>query len=90
MVDKEAAFIRCVKLYFVGPPFVGKTTALNRLLRVYENIDSANEEQKKYESTLLANCIQAMALVSPDKAEWIFSKDRDEEALMVTRYLFGL
>ena len=89
MVDKEAAFIRCVKLYFVGPPFVGKTTALNRLLRVYENIDSANEEQKKYESTLLANCIQAMALVSPDKAEWIFSKDRDEEALMVTRYLFG-
>ncbi len=89
MVDDDAVSVRCVKLCLVGPPFVGKTTALNRLLGVYENIESANEEQKKYQSTLLANCIQAMAMVSPDKAEWVFAKDTNEEVQLITRYLFG-
>ncbi len=89
MDDKESVHIRCVKLYFVGPPNVGKTTTLNRLLKIYENIDLASPEQKEYQSTLLANCFQAMALVNQDKPKWIFSIDCNRNAQMLISYLFS-
>ena len=53
MVDKETIDICTLKLCLVGPPHVGKTTTLNRLLQVYENIQSAGDKAK-HASTLLA------------------------------------
>ena len=86
MVDKETIDMCTLKLCLVGPPHVGKTTTLNRLLQVYENIQSAGDKAK-HASTLLANCIQVMALINED--EWISSKDVDEEAKMIFGYLCG-
>ncbi|XP_064386915.1 uncharacterized protein LOC135335371 isoform X2 [Halichondria panicea] len=86
MVDKETIDMCTLKLFLVGPPHVGKTTTLNRLLQVYENIRSAGDKAK-HPSTLLANCIQVMALINED--EWISSKDVDEEAKMIFGYLCG-
>ena len=86
MVDKETIDICTLKLCLVGPPHVGKTTTLNRLLQVYENIQSAGDKAK-HASTLLANCIQVMVLINED--EWISSKDVDEEAKMIFGYLCG-
>ncbi|XP_064407679.1 uncharacterized protein LOC135352420 [Halichondria panicea] len=86
MVDKETIDMCTLKLCLVGPPHVGKTTTLNRLLQVYENIQSAGDKAK-HPSTLLANCIQVMALINKD--EWISSKDVDEEAKMIFGYLCG-
>ena len=86
MVDKETIDMCTLKLFLVGPPHVGKTTTLNRLLQVYENIQSAGEKAK-HPSTLLANCIQGMALINKD--EWTYSKDVDEEAKMIFGYLCG-
>ncbi|XP_064397861.1 uncharacterized protein LOC135344563 isoform X2 [Halichondria panicea] len=86
MVDKETIDMCTLKLCLVGPPHVGKTTTLNRLLQVYENIQSAGDKAK-HPSTLLANCIQVMALINEDK--WISSMDVDEEAKMIFGYLCG-
>ncbi|XP_064387029.1 uncharacterized protein LOC135335458 [Halichondria panicea] len=86
MVDKETIDICTLKLCLVGPPHVGKTTTLNRLLQVYENIQSAGDKAK-HASTLLATCIQVMALINED--EWISSKNVDEEAKMIFGYLCG-
>ena len=86
MVDKETIDMCTLKLCLVGPPHVGKTTTLNRLLQVYENIQSAGDKAK-HPSTLLANCIQVMVLINKD--EWISSKDVDEEAKMIFGYLCG-
>ncbi len=86
MVDKETIDMCTLKLCLVGPPHVGKTTTLNRLLQVYENIQSAGDKAK-HPSTLLANCIQVMALINED--EWISSTNVDEEAKMIFGYLCG-
>ena len=86
MVDKETIDMCTLKLCLVGPPHVGKTTTLNRLLQVYENIQSAGDKAK-HASTLLANCIQVMALINED--EWMSSKNVDEEAKMIFGYLCG-
>ncbi len=88
LVDTEAVNICTLKLCLVGPPHVGKTTTLNRLLQVYENIQSAGDKAK-HPSTLLANCVQAMALINKETAQWISSKDVDEEAKMMFGYLCG-
>ncbi len=87
IVDKDTVEICTLKLFLVGPPHVGKTTTLNRLLQVYENIRSAGNKAK-HPSTLLANCIQVMALIN-DEDEWISSESGDEEAKMMFGYLCG-
>ncbi len=88
MVDKDTVNICTLKLCLVGPPHVGKTTTLNRLLQVYENIQSAGDKAI-HSSTLLANCVQAMVMIKEETAQWISSKDVDEEATMMFGYLCG-
>ena len=88
MSAKDTIDIRYLKTFLVGPPGVGKTTTLNRLLKVITNILSAGDGVK-IPSTLLANCIQVFAFVSCDGAEWIPCGDHNQETRFLFRYLCG-
>ena len=88
MSAKDTIDIRYLKTFLVGPPGVGKTTTLNRLLKVITNIVSAGDGAK-IPSTLLANCIQVFAFVSCDGAEWIPCGDHNQETKFLFRYLCG-
>ena len=91
MADKDTIDICYLKVLLVGPPGVGKTTTLNRLLKVYVNIHTAGDKAKR-QSTLLANCTQVLAFVDQDNAaEWLSSSsgDNDEEAILLIQYLCG-
>ena len=89
MADKDTIDICYLKVLLVGPPGVGKTTTLNRLLKVYVNIRTAGDKAKR-QSTLLANCTQVLAFVGQDNAaEWLSSSsgDNDEEAILLIQYI---
>ncbi|XP_064391932.1 uncharacterized protein LOC135339650 isoform X3 [Halichondria panicea] len=88
MTAADTIDLRYLKLFLVGPPFVGKTTTLNRLLKIFENIHSAGDKSN-IQSTLLANCIQAFAFVGDDTAEWLSSDTIDGEAKMLFNYFCG-
>ena len=62
MTDKNTINLCYLKVLLVGPPGVGKTTTLNRLLKAYENICTAGDKAMR-RSTLLANCTQVLAFV---------------------------
>ncbi len=86
---EDSINLRYVKLFLVGPPFVGKTTTLSRLLNIFVNIHSAGDKAK-LPSTLLANCIEAFAVVGDDTAEWLPSNNVDNEAQIFFNYLYGI
>ena len=88
MSAKDTIDIRYLKTFLVGPPGVGKTTTLNRLLKVITNIISAGDGAK-IPSTLLANCIQVFAFVSGNGAEWIPCSDHNQETKFLFCYLSG-
>ncbi|XP_064391884.1 uncharacterized protein LOC135339638 isoform X9 [Halichondria panicea] len=88
MTAADTIDLRYLKLFLVGPPFVGKTTTLNRLLKIFENIHSAGDKSN-IQSTLLANCIQAFAFVGDDTAEWLSSDTIDGEAKILFNYFCG-
>ena len=88
MSNEDTIHIRYLKLFLVGPPFVGKTTTLNRLLKVILNLETAGE-MGKVRSTLLANCTQVLAFVQDSGAEWLSSKNLDEETQLLFSYLYG-
>ena len=86
MSSKDTVDLRYLKIFLVGPPGVGKTTTLDRLLKAMTNLCSIGRMPR---STLLANCIQVFAFVSNDGAEWISSGDLNKEAVLLFRYLCG-
>ena len=91
MADKDTIDLCYLKVLLIGPPGVGKTTTLNRLLKAFENICTAGDKAK-HRSTLLANCTQVLAFVGQDEAaDWLSSRigDSDEEAILLIRYLCG-
>ena len=91
MTDKDTIDLCYLKILLVGPPGVGKTTTLNRLLKAYKNICTAGDKGKR-RSTLLANCTQVLAIVNHDNtADWLSSScgDSDEEAVLLIQYLCG-
>ena len=88
IASEDAIDVRYLRLFLVGPPFVGKTTTLSRLLGKFDNILTA-EENAKPQSTLLANCIQVLAFVNDDTAKWLSFKNADEETIFLFRFLCG-
>ena len=86
MSSKDTFDLRYLKIFLVGPPGVGKTSTLDRLLKVMTNLSS---DKRMPRSTLLANCIQVFAFVSKDGAKWISSSDLNKEAVLLFRYLCG-
>ena len=86
MSSKDTFDLQYLKIFLVGPPGVGKTTTLDRLLKVMTNLSS---DKRMPRSTLLANCIQVFAFVSNDGAKWISSSDLNKEAVLLFRYLCG-
>ena len=88
MTDKDTISMQYLRLLLVGPPFVGKTTTLGRLLKDIENISSAGDKAK-LRSTLLTNCHQVVAYMNKDATEWVCSKDVEEEAKILFGYMYS-
>ncbi len=88
ITDKETIFIQYLRLLLVGPPFVGKTTTLSRLLKDIVNISSVGDKTKPC-STLLTNCHQVVAYVNKDATEWVCSKNVEEEAKILFGYMYS-
>ena len=90
MIDRDTVDLCYLKVFLVGPPGVGKTTTLSRLLKAYENLYTAGD-RAKCQSTLLANCTQVLAFVGQDEsADWLSSnRDKDKESVSLIRYLCG-
>ena len=88
MASEDAINVPYLRLFLVGPPFVGKTTTLSRLLGKFENILAAGE-LGNLPSTLLANCTQVLAFVNDSRAKWLSSDDIDEETVFLIRFLCG-
>lgn len=86
MTDQNTINLRCIKLFLVGPPFVGKTTTLERLRKEIENLHSLGNKAKT-RSTLLANFSQVLAFVSGTDCEWKSSSNLDEEARLLFNYM---
>ena len=86
MTDTDTIELCYLKVFLVGPPGVGKTTTLNRLLRTITNILSDGDNEQ---STLLANCIQVLVCIADDMSDWLSSKDVDEETKLLIKYLCG-
>ncbi len=88
MTDKDTIFMQYLRVLLVGPPSVGKTTTLSRLLKDIDNISSAGDKAKLC-STLLTNCHQVVAYINKHATEWICSKDVEEEAKILFGYMYS-
>ncbi len=89
MTAENVKNVRCVRLYLVGPPCVGKSTFLGRLQYDFDNINTKGDEAK-YESTLLANCTQILSIVSRNAVEWRCSKNLKDDTGLLIGYLNGV
>ena len=88
MTDKDTISMQYLRLLLVGPPSVGKTTTLSRLLKDIVNISSAGDKAK-LRSTLLTNCHQVVAYMNKNATEWVCSKDVEEEAKILFGYMYS-
>ena len=86
MSGKDTFDLRYLKIFLLGPPGVGKTTTLDRLLKLITNLSSTERMPR---STLLANCVQVFAFMQSDGSQWISSSDFNEETVLLFRYLCG-
>ena len=87
MTSKDTIDLCYLKIFLVGPPGVGKTTTLDRLLKNYENMCAAGITEADRRSTLLANCTQVLAFVSSDNTDWMSSNKEEDEAVLLVRYI---
>ena len=89
MASEDVINVQYLRLFLVGPPFVGKTTTLSRLLGKFDNILTAGDNAI-LPSTLLANCTQVLAFINDnDCTKWLSSSNVDEETIFLFRFLCG-
>ena len=88
MADKKTIKLRYLKMFFIGPPRVGKTLTRLRLCNEMKNMISRGDTALP-ESTLLANCKQMLMYINPQSKQhtWITSNSIDEEAQILVRYM---
>ena len=91
MNSKEKIDLHYLKMYFIGPSGLGKTTTRKRLTGFFTNLESIPEEKRERCSTYLAECTQALAVVgdSPLNLFLKTSETLDEEAQLIFLYLYG-
>ncbi|XP_064390037.1 uncharacterized protein LOC135337940 isoform X3 [Halichondria panicea] len=91
MTSKEKINLQYLKMYFIGPSGLGKTTTRKRLMGLFTNLESLPEEKRERCSTYLAECTQVLAVVgdSPLNLFLKISETLDEEAQLIFLYLYG-
>ena len=88
MADEKAIKLRYLKMFFIGPPRVGKTLTRLRLCNEMKNMITRGDTALP-ESTLLANCKQMLMYINPQcEHTWITSNSIDEEAQILVRYMY--
>ena len=88
MSDKNTIQIRYLKMFFIGPPRVGKTLTRLRLCNEMKNIISRGDTALP-DSTLLANCKQILMYISSENGQntWMTSSNLKEEAQILFQYM---
>ncbi len=82
--------VQYLKMHFIGPSGIGKTTTRKRLVGSITNLSELPEDQRKRCSTLFAECTQALAFVDlTGKIEFKASKDLKEETQLLVSYLMS-
>ena len=92
MSDKKNTIeLQYLKMHFIGPSGIGKTTTRKRLVGSITNLFELPEDQRKRRSTFLAECTQALAFVdlSSGKIKFQRSKDLNEETQLIVSYLMS-
>ncbi len=81
--------IQYLKMHFIGPSGIGKTTTQKRLVGLITNLSSLPEDQRKRSSTFLAECKQALAFVnkSGTKLKFKASENIEQETQLIFSYL---
>ena len=88
MTAEDKIEIHYLKLYFIGMSGLGKTTFRKRLTKLYENILSLPPEERQCCSTNLAECSQALAVISDSGLKLEVAEGHDKEAQLLFQYLY--
>ncbi len=88
--DTETIALRYIKLHLIGLSGLGKTTFRKRLLGQFANLASLLPQDRKQQSTLLAECNQVLAVSSDSKLILKASNDIKKETQLIFQYLIGL
>ena len=86
MTDKNTIKMKFLKMFFIGPPKVGKTLTRLRLCNEMKNMISRGNTALP-DSTLLANCKQVLICVKDKQNAWMTSDNSDEEAQILFKYM---
>ncbi len=92
MADKTHTIeLQYLKMHFIGPSGLGKTTTRQRLVGSITNLSCLPEDQRKRCSTFLAECEQVLAFVdkSGKKLEFKASANLEEETQFIFSYLMS-
>ena len=89
--EKDTIELHYLKIHFIGPSGIGKTTTRQRLVGSITNLSLLPEDQRKRCSTLLAECEQVLAFVdkSGTKLEFKASSSLEEETQFIFSYLMS-
>ena len=86
MTDENTIRMKFLKMFFIGPPKVGKTLTRLRLCNEMKNMISRGNTALP-DCTLLANCKQVLICVKDKQNAWMTSDNSDEEAQILFKYM---
>ncbi len=82
--------VQYLKMHFIGPSGIGKTTTRKRLVGSITNLSLLPKDQRKRCSTFLAEFTQALAFVDlSGKIEFKASEDLKQETQLIVSYLMS-